>query len=200
MYLPIGYTEEQVLATMKRVLNQLAFSFKFGCYDPEDMIQEGYIYAMEALEAFDETQSSLETFLHNHVRNRFINMRRDKLERKQPPCVVCPFYNKKNDKCNEFVERKECNKWNNWNARNARKRLLMESPQEGDEVESGREHNVAEKLANAEALDLLDRYMPISLRADYRRLVEGVSLPKSRRDKVIDAAREIFEKYGVTHE
>jgi len=101
MFVPQGYTEETTLQVMTTVLNQLCGAFRFGYYDMEDMRQEGYIYGMEALSDYKAELSSLSTFLHNHIRNRFINMQRNKLERRTPPCLVCPFYN--DTHCNAFT-------------------------------------------------------------------------------------------------
>jgi len=197
MFVPQGYTEETVLQVMQTVLNQLCRAFRFGYYDMEDMRQEGYIYGMEALPQYKENRSSLSTFLHNHIRNRFINMQRNKLERRTPPCLVCPFYN--DIHCNTFTNTDKCKRWRGWFKRNQSKRSLMETSIYDDE-KSFSVIDLLDNLVAKEALDILDRNMPLDLRADYRRLIDGAAVPKARRDKVYEVARNILLEKEDTEE
>ena len=92
MKIPKGMTEEQVLEAIENVVNSLARNFRFGYFDTEDMKQEGRVYAIEGITKYNPKVGPLENFLRTHIRNRFINLRRNKLTRYQPPCVDCPFY------------------------------------------------------------------------------------------------------------
>ena len=47
--IPKGMTEEEVLSIIESVVNVLAFNFKFGYFDLDDMKQQGRMYALEAL-------------------------------------------------------------------------------------------------------------------------------------------------------
>ena len=70
MKIPRGMTEEQVIATINKVAARYAHKFKFGYYEAEDIKQEAFIIAMEALDRYDETRP-LENFLALRV-HRFL--------------------------------------------------------------------------------------------------------------------------------
>ena len=72
-------TENEVLSTIDDVVITLSSTFAFGYYDREDLQQEGRIFALEGLPRWDITKgASLKTFLYNHVKRRFINLKRNK--------------------------------------------------------------------------------------------------------------------------
>ena len=120
-------TPEQTNA-VEEVLKGLCSKFRFGYYDEDDMKQEGWIFALDALERYDGKRPLI-NFLRVHIRNRFISLRRNKLSRYEPPCTQCPFYDpdckKSNNKCSEFVNKLDCDKWDSWIKRNTSKENLM---------------------------------------------------------------------------
>jgi DNA-directed RNA polymerase specialized sigma24 family protein len=192
MFIPEGYTEEQVLADMTHVVEGLARHFRFGYHDIEDMKQEGYIILLEALSEYDGS-SALRTFLYTHLRNRYINMKRDQYSRNKPPCVSCPFWH--GSSCAEFDPRTDCDRYQRWVARNAAKRNLMESYDATDirnEGEPCKQGDIGDQLADTELTQLIDKRIPLRLRADYRRMLEGIRLPKPRRIKVEEAVKKIL--------
>lgn len=202
MIVPNGFSEAEVLQTIEDVVAKLAGPFKFGFHDTDDMKQEGRIMALEALPRFDASLGTLRTFLTNHVRNRFINMQRDKLERRQPPCSSCPFYIKKFDKCGAFATKDECEKWTAWKTRNLHKRNLMEGYNPNSVSENSGDTappaiNFIDDISNKEIVEYIDKEMPIAMRADYLRLINGVKLPKNRRDKILEVVKEIFDRRFV---
>ena len=83
MQIPKGMTEEQVVDVINGVVNILAYNFKFGYFDLDDMKQQGRMYAIEALPRFNPDVGNLHNFLRSHIRNRFLNLHRDKLSRQQ---------------------------------------------------------------------------------------------------------------------
>jgi len=194
MFIPEGYTEDEVMAAITKSLNSLVSNFSFGYFDSDDMRQEGFIFAHEALPKFDPQNAKgcgLASFLRMVIRSRFLSMRRDKYHRNIPPCSSCVFMDKG---CKEFADKHECPKWSGWNARNNAKRSLVEScdvnkithsmPISGEDV--------CTSLSRAELLQYVSDKIPLALRADYCRLLEGAKLTKARSDKVIEAAREIM--------
>ena len=77
MKIPNGMTEQQVIETINKVISRYIYKFRFGYYESEDIRQEAFIIAMEALERYDEKRP-LENFLAVHVKNRLSNFKRDK--------------------------------------------------------------------------------------------------------------------------
>lgn len=195
MTIPEGFTEAEVLDAINRAINSLASNFSFGYYDEDDMKQEGFIFACEALPRFDpnnERGCGLENFLRIHIRNRFLNLRRDKLHRNSPPCLNCPFRNEHG--CAEFEDKSECPKWSGWNSRNQAKRSLVEScdATRVTYVTQSEDNDVCSRLSRTELLQRVSEQIPLALRADYRRLIEGARLSKPRREAVVEAVRSII--------
>ena len=56
----------------------------FAYYRPEDIEQEVWILALEALPRYIPSAGELENFLNNHVTNRLKNLKRDKYYRPDP--------------------------------------------------------------------------------------------------------------------
>lgn len=206
-FVPQGFNEQEVLDIIEDVVKKLASPFKFGFHDASDMKQEGRIFALEALAAgkFDAARGTLRTFLTNVIRNRFINMKRDKLQRQHPPCSSCPFFNSQRDLCSAFATRDECEKWSGWRTRNTAKRNLMEgyNPHQAGE-NSGDETSITgitlEQMANQEIIRYVDKKLPIVLRADYCKMMTGIKLPKSRREFILDTVRAIVKEGFPDHD
>jgi hypothetical protein len=197
MHVPEGYSEQQVFDDIMAAVDSLVSNFSFGYMDDDDLRQEGFLFACEALPRFDphhEKGASLQGFLRTHVRNRFINLRRNKLHRNSPPCSICPFQNKKKASgCAEFTDKNECPKWAGWYARNQAKRSLVEScdVSKVTHVTPTSDGDICSRLSCAELLQFVSDKIPLALRADYRRFLEGARLSKPRREAVVEAVREI---------
>lgn len=196
MQLPSGISEEYFVATVNAIANVLSKPFSFGYYDPGDIRQECFVEAIKALPRYDTSKGMLSTFLSNHLRNRLINLRRDKLVRKQTPCMTC-------QKCELEIDKQFCKKYQKWKKRNEFKQALMESSSVDDEGNLFTEYStdgnsVENTLLRQELVNLIDKHMPVKLRADYRRFVEGVKLPNKRKQKIIEYIKNILinENYG----
>jgi DNA-directed RNA polymerase specialized sigma24 family protein len=195
MFIPPNYNEHEVLCIINKVLDSLVDSFAFGYYDADDMRQEGLIFASQALYNFDPDNDkgcSIEKFLRLHIRNRFLNLRRDKMHRHTPPCLSCAH--RKDDHCLKWSDKAECKKWAKWVSRNKAKRSLVES---GDTSEL--EHSLQFKYddtvvraSNKELIEYISAHIPVHLRADYMRLIEGAPLKKTRKDALVEALRDIL--------
>jgi len=197
-------TEEEVLGVIDRVVNILAFNFKFGYFDLDDMKQQGRMYAIEAMPRYNPDMGNLHNFLRSHIRNRFLNLHRDKLSRHQPPCQGCPFYDpncqQSKNKCTAFVDKLECDKYAGWEKRNGAKRSLVEPLDISgirDEKEKNMRNNVdiPEIVTKSELMYIIDNNLPVTMRADFKKMMEDVSVSKQRRDKVISAIKKIVEEY-----
>ena len=176
MKIPKGMTEEQVIETINKVVNRYAHKFKFGFYEADDIRQEAFIIAMEALDRYDENRP-LENFLAVHVKNRLSNFKRDKFFRKNP------------DLQNEKSEQ-----------RNNVKKFLME-PLNIELIRDEHEDNMKQmdsfidRVDTAELFNLIDEYLDISFRADYLRILHGVYVPKPRREQIYKEIYTIFEEH-----
>ena len=168
-------TEKEVTETITRVANRYAYKFQFGFYTPDDIRQEAFIIAMDALDRYDESRP-LENFLAVHVKNRLNNFKRDKYYRQQ-----------KEDQANK-------NKYDN----NAKK-FLME-PIDINSVRDEHENNMRldddfiNNIEDQELLDIVDTYLDVGLRADYLRILNGVYVPKPRREQIYYEINRILKE------
>jgi len=198
MYVPEGMTEKEVLEVISRTVRYLAPSFKFGYFDAEDMKQEGTIFCIEAMKSFNFDKScqndkadALFTFLKTHVRWRFLNMRRKSLSRVEPPSCECELC--KNDSSNRL----DCRKYSNWVKRNGAKRSLMEpfNVLSVRNTDASEQSDINERLLSSEIIAVLNEHVSASLRADYRRFIEGHSISRQRKNRLIKHIKEILANH-----
>ena len=169
-------TETEVLAIMTTVVNRIAHKYRFGYYDIEDIKQEAFIIAMEAMDRYDEGRP-LENFLAVHISNRLKNFKRDNFFR---PDYVPPSGKITND--------------------NNTKRFLME-PLDIDNIRDEHERNmrgeenIVDELAQKELMNIVDTYLDMGLRSDYLRILHGVYVPKPRREQIYEAIMQILREH-----
>jgi len=199
MHIPEGMNETQVLRTIDKAIKNLAQNFKFGYFETEDMMQEGRIFALEALPKFDPSRNcSLEQFIRVIVRNKFISLRRDRMERLEPPCETCSHSS--DDICYLYDHKSNCERWNGWVERNTAKRILTETYDNDDMCTSPANYpmdflDITDSMISQEIIKLMDEKIPLSMKADYRRYLENVKIPKHRRIKVEEEIRRIVNEY-----
>lgn len=186
---PPGKTEDQVLEAIENAVRLLAPSFVFGYFSLEDIQQEARMMGLEAMERYDNVRP-LENFLYRHIFNRLINFQRDNWKRNESPCDECHggvF-------CSGSDGTQPCKKYRAWLRRNSDKASLMRpldldhAPGEG----ARQEGTVEEDVVREELLRRIDEELPVELRGYYLKMKAGVSVPKSRREQVEGAIREIL--------
>lgn len=193
MKIPAGHTEATVLAAIEKTINVLAPTFVFGFYDIDDIRQYGRLKALEVLEkeTYDPGRP-LENFLYTHIRNRYINLWRDKLWRNDPPCKGC--HNGK--PCNDGVV---CVKYAAWKNLNQAKSGLMR-PLDLANICDERERRTriqstaSDDVEITEILHLIDEKLPVELRTTYLQMRDGVSIPKAKRTEVEQAVKDILRE------
>ena len=191
--------EEQTTELILKIADRFAAKFRFGYHDVQDMKQQCCEFALEGLAKYDPSKGQMENFLTVHVRNQLINMKRKQYSRPQPPCIGCPFYDPEkkvsDNQCVEFTQdRIDCDKFSAWVKRNSVKKGLM-SPRNLDDFP--RHLLVAGDDSTAkEIFNIINDKIPIPMRADFNRMLEGVSVPKYKRDKIIEEAKRILEEHG----
>ena len=169
-------TETEVLATITTVVNRIAHKYRFGYYDIDDIKQEAFIIAMEAMDRYDEGRP-LENFLAVHISNRLKNFKRDNFFR---PDYVPPSGKITND--------------------NNTKRFLME-PLDIDNIRDEHERNmrgeenIVDELAKKELMNIIDTSLDMGLRGDYLRILHGVYVPKPRREQIYESIMQILREY-----
>ena len=151
-------TESEVLEVVNRICDRYAYKFKFGYFEPDDIRQEAFIIAIDALERYDESRP-LENFLAVHVKNRLNNFKRDR-------------YYRQHKKLDENIDQL-----------NNSKKFLMDTLDISnirDEKEGNMrlDDDFIEKIANEELLEIIDEHLDVSFRSDYLRVKDGTYVPK----------------------
>jgi DNA-directed RNA polymerase specialized sigma24 family protein len=205
MKLPPGKTEEEVVESITRIVKILAKKFRFGFHSVEDLKQEGAFEAIKVLnKGLYDPSRPLDNFLYTHIRNRLINFKRDHAGRNEPPCKTCPFYDpkckKSTNQCAEFPDKNQCKKLADWKSRNNAKQSIM-SPLDVSVItdnaieQDGEAYNDA---TYAELIAVIDKDLPVELRSDYLRMIDGAPVPRARKQKVREAILAIRTNYYGT--
>ncbi len=176
MKIPKGMTEEQVIETINKVVSRYANRFRFGYYDADDIKQEAFIIAMEALDRYDNDRP-LENFLAVHVKNRLSNFKRDK------------FFRRPQDSPDgELPPRSEAKKF-------LMEPLNIENIRDEHEANMSSTDDFIEAVDTAELFLLIDQHLAPSFRADYLRMMHGVYVPKPRREQIHQEIISIFQQH-----
>ena len=184
---------EKTLKIIQKVCRRLANKYRFGFHAAEDIEQEAFIMALDALPRFKPEISGLETFLYIHISNKLKTFKRDHYLRRDFSCVYC---GRKDPDC-EFCKRRE------W--KHAAKKHLME-PIDIDNVNCDAERNMyvnADFLIDielSELLVLINQGLDVSLREDYLKMLEGITIPKHKRQIIEAHIFEILEDGGYYHD
>lgn len=191
MRIPNNMTENQVMAAIEKIVNILAPNFKFGYYDVEDIKQEARIFGMNVMKHYDEGRP-LENFLYKHIKNRLINLKRDKYCRPKPPCLTCA------ENIEGCDNGQPCARYLKWLKRNQAKKHLL-APLDIENISNERESNtriessVLEDVERDELLQLIDIKLPVELRSNYLQMRAGAKLPKGKREEVEQAVLNILK-------
>jgi len=187
-----GVDESDFLNIVNIITKKLAYKFKFGYHDIEDMHQQITIFAIEGLKNYDHKRP-LENFLWTHVRNRLFNYKRDNYQRPNKPCLTCPLYDphlkQSSSGCTQYNNKEDCDLYHKWASRNNSKKNLMHlttieeikdygsifhSPQPSSQI-----------IDNAELLDDIESKLNGELREIYLKLKNGCKVSKSDSDKLL---------------
>lgn len=203
MNIPEGMTEEEVIAIITKIGNRLAPQFTFGYHTIDDIKQQIFIIASHSFIKYDPSRP-LENFLWISIRNGLKNFKRDEYERLDKPCFRCKEYDKE-DVCQKHEDILSCKGYYNWYNRNQSKKNLVDTlglANVSDEKEQhmSLECTTDETLINNDIKVLIDKSLPIILRADYLRMLANVHVPKTQRTKIQNSIREILNEHGYTEE
>lgn len=188
MQVPNGMTEPEVISCIEYISNTLAPQFRFGYYDLDDLKQECRYYCLEALPKYDTGRGKLSTFLMTVAKRKFINLRRDKLYRMPPTCSCSSCMS--GVPCSEIEK-----KMKKWRKLNTAKRDIMEANNLGDYSYDTHDDYELEQIIDDRELDeLINEYLPVDMREDYKRLLEGIVLNKVRRTEIVVTIRKLLEE------
>tara|TARA_R110000824_G_scaffold160810_1_gene335748 strand:+ start:857 stop:1372 length:516 start_codon:yes stop_codon:yes gene_type:complete len=164
MKVPSNMTEEEVISIIKKVATRLAPKFTFAFFETEDIEQEAYLMAVEALERYEESRP-LENFLFAHIGNRLKNFKRDNYYR---------FDYGKAEKIQTTKKR------------------ILEPAILDDSACIAKEDSIADDIYIKNMQAKIDRSLSAHLRSDYLRMKEGEVVTKQRRAEIETEIKNIM--------
>lgn len=187
--------EKDLILAIDNISKKLAYKFRFGYHNVEDMQQQISIFAIEGLEKYDY-ERPLENFLWTHVRNRLYNFKRDNYQRPDRPCNTCEFLDRSSgdelNNCTKFCDKNDCELYKNWLQRNSVKKNLMYL----NTVENLRDYAGKSSSANGDNKELfriLDEELTDEARTTYLKIKFGSVVYKKETDHLIKKIKEILK-------
>lgn len=196
--------ENEFLKVIDIITKKLAYKFKFGYHDFDDMKQQISIFALEGLKNYDHKRP-LENFLWTHVRNRLFNYKRDNYQRPNKPCLTCPLYDphcrKSSSACEQYEDKQDCNMYSAWLERNNTKKNLMhlttiDEIKDYDNSFSSNEDLLIKDIETSEIINLLDTHLNGEHRILYLKVKSGDKLNKGDMLKLSIKLKEIMDKHA----
>lgn len=191
-------SEQELLDTIDTISKKLAYKFKFGYHELQDMKQQISVFALEGLQNYDYKRP-LENFLWTHVRNRLFNFKRDNYQRPDKPCKTCPFFDpkmlKSNNCCEKFSDKLACSDYNNWYTRNTSKKNLMHL----NTIEELKEYLYEsikhfDSVSNKEIIEKIEEELTGEYRIIYLKMKNGGKINKMDLNKLVFKIREILDE------
>ncbi len=190
-----GETPEQRLTEIvTEVCHKISRRFKIGYYTPEDLYQLAWEEALEALAKTKYNQvTALEKFLYSHIRNRFVNLYRDKVFRAEAPCNTCPLRDLSlPSQCRAFDDKLECDKYAAWKYRNNAKQNLMNLSYSIMDADSPVDNAYAE-VDYKDYMNAIAERLPPEMVDEYYALCAGETISPDRIDLVRSYVSEIID-------
>lgn len=201
--LPKNTNEEEFVEIVNKIANQLCDKFKFGYYDRDDIRQECFIQAIDALDRYD-SDKPLINFLWTHIHNRLCNLKRDKYFRLEKPCHKCPFnaYIKKTDQCTKHEDKIDCEPYKIWFNKNNSKQNIMSpigiSCVADDDTNKHREDcQILSNISNHEIINVIDLNVSIGIRKYWLQQKDGVKIPKKYYDLLMEEIHQILQDNNI---
>jgi hypothetical protein len=189
-------SEEEFLTVLDNISKRLAYKFKFGYHDFDDMKQQAAIFAIEGLEKYDHSRP-LENFLWTHVRNRLFNYKRDNYQRPDKPCLTCPLYDPKykssNNQCSKYLQKEDCDLYAQWSKRNNTKKNLMHTT-DIDNISPSQAITRELNMEDKELLDYIDKHIDQEYRESYLKLLHGTKVNSIQLKKLKNHIAKILKE------
>lgn len=173
----------EIFKIVDKVCRDLSPRFVFGSYESEDIYQESIFICEDILDKYDGNRP-LENFLRVSLKNRLVNFKRDNTVYYKFLCPVC--HNKDSSNCNYCIKSRIVH--------DVKKNI--ESPLNIDEIKDEQlnyEHINRETEYN-ELISLINRNLPIEMRADYLKILSDVYVNKTRREEIIQRIKDILQQ------
>lgn len=190
---PLSVDENEFINIVDIISKKLAYKFKFGYHDYEDMKQQISIFALEGLKNYDHKRP-LENFLWTHVRNRLFNYKRDNYQRPDKPCLTCPLY--KYSSCTKYSNKNDCELYYNWSNRNSVKKNLMHLTTIDEIKDYANIFSEDDNMVNNELIKIVEEHLVGDDRITYLKVRGGSKVSKADMLKLTQKLQQIINDHG----
>lgn len=185
--------ENEFINIIDIISKKLAYKFKFGYHNYDDMKQQISIFALEGLKNYDHKRP-LENFLWTHVRNRLFNYKRDNYQRPDKPCLTCPLY--KHMACTKYSNKNDCELYYNWSNRNSIKKNLMHLTTIDEIKDYANIFNQEDNVVNNELIKIVEEHLVGDDRITYLKVKSGSKVSKADMIKLTEKLQQIISDHG----
>ena len=192
---PSQITDEELYEMVVAISRDLSRGLKFGLYTEEDILQEAWIWAKDALPRYTG-DGKLFNFLYTHIKYRLMNLRRNKYERIQAPCVKCPLNAYVDGECTAYQIMEDCSYWMSWKIRNDKKKNLASNAIGGIDTVHADETSQYRVESLEEWQVFIDQFT-IDLQIEIQLYRRGHDFSKKRFNKMI---RDVKKELGRLEE
>jgi len=171
-----------------KIAKRYSKKFKFGIFAAEDIYQEIFIMAMDALQRYDGI-SPLENFLVTHIKNRLILLKRDNYARASDACNQCPQFNTECEKCQRRRQ--------TYNVKKSLSNPVDISVVNADNESSMRSGLTGiEDIECREIIEIINKQLPVKYREDYLKMRDGVYVSKPVREEIESIIKKILDEHS----
>lgn len=160
---------DENLKIIQQVSKRLSYRYVFPPYTAEDIEQEAIIIGLKALPFYNKDKGPLFSYMWVHINNRLKTFKRDNYYRPLPSKCV--------EGCSSDTPCHICEQRLH---RNAIKRNLA-APADGTGIDIEDEHDFTADIELSEIRQRIDAELPLEMRADYLRMLDGSYVPRPRR-------------------
>lgn len=194
------YTQEQKIQIIRSISKRLSEYFTLGYLTEEDICQECFILGWEGLKRYNN-KHPLEHFMYVHIRNRFLNLIRNKVRRKDPPCYTCHAAHLEPELFKpDHIDNQFCKKYLMWLERNNTKSLLMHNWSSDEFDLSTKEAAGLSVEFKQEIIDLLNKELTIKNRKILNRYLEKKKISSQLLKDFIEECKKVISKFNVKWE
>lgn len=158
---------EEQLKTIYDIAKQISSNKWIPGYEKEDIEQEAIIIGIKGTHRYNGS-IPFDKFIGNHMRNRLMTLRRDKYIKPGCFCGEC-----KKCKSNTSIVS-----------------IMNASDLNGAKDTKDKYFN---DIESKDLLEYLDNFIPADLREDYLKLLQGVSIPENRKEKLQVIIKEALD-------
>jgi hypothetical protein len=211
----LNLTVDDLVNMTNAIANKLASSIKFGIYSISDIMQEAHLEAIKGVTKFKHSKisnnttnanmnhlnpnySGLANFLFIHIRNRLLNLKRDKHFRYEKKYMSKIEHIKNNNETAKNMTTNDST-LNNYVTINKSKSMLSSMYADSDVTLSKIGYKYSKSFQYENYLSIIESNIKHFPRELYLKLKCGLHLTKKQTNILFYSIEDILNKHGITY-